>query len=122
MFSSSSTTSTRAASEPGASGITRHDRPETLEFPENRLAGSRRGCRHPRTRQTRDLGQGLDVVWAVVAAAIDEERRRGGNPTEVRVVDVAGDPRRNPVIPQVVREPVGVETELIGVANEVAWP
>ncbi len=41
-----------------------------------------------RLRGADGLGERGDVVWPVVAAAVDEERRRPGNPAEVRALDV----------------------------------
>src|SRR5580693_5832845 len=76
--------------------------------------------RHPFTGLPRDedraglrgphrLLQRGQVVRAVVADAVDEERRRARDGGQVRGVDVLGDPRRADVLAQVGREPRGVE-------------
>src|SRR4051812_6477162 len=54
-----------------------------------------------------------------MAAAVDEERRRPRHPRQVWAVDVAGDPRGEGPMTQVVGEPLGVEAELVGVMHEI---
>ena len=70
----------------------------------------------------RDLGERVDVVRAVVPAAVDEEGRCPRDAAQVGAVDVARHSRRDSVVAQVVSEPVGVEAQLIGVSHEVAGP
>ena len=55
-----------------------------------------------------------------MAAAVDEEGRRAGDAAQVGAVDVLGDAGSTGVVVQVVGEPFDVESELLGVADEVA--
>src|ERR671923_29433 len=66
------------------------------------------------------IAQRGDVVGALVAAAVDEERRRAGDAAGVRAGHVVGDPRHVDVAADLVPEAVAVEAELGGVAVEVA--
>ena len=54
-----------------------------------------------------------------MAPAVDEERRRAGDAAEVGAVDVLGDARGADAFAQVVGEAFDVETELLGVADQV---
>ena len=55
------------------------------------------------------LFQRVDVVGPVVPLAVDEERRRARDRTEVGGVDVFGDTRGVGMITQVTDETLGVE-------------
>src|SRR5581483_4361172 len=61
------------------------------------------------------LFQRLDVVGAVVAAAVDEEGRGAAHVAEVGAVDVLCDPRRADMGLELLGEPVDVERELVRV-------
>ena len=63
--------------------------------------------------------EGGEVVGAVVAAPVDEEGRGAGDAAEVGALDVLGDSVGAGVLAQMVGEPLDVEPELVGVANEV---
>ena len=63
------------------------------------------------------VGEGVDVVDAVVAAAVDEEGRRAGHRALVGARDVLADPRGVLSPAQLVGEAVDVEIELAGVAG-----
>ena len=70
-------------------------------------------------RGTHCLGQCLDVVGTVVTTAVDEERRRAGDPARVGAGSVLGNPRRVDVAAELVPEALDVELELLGVATKV---
>ena len=61
-----------------------------------------------------------DVVGAVVADAVDEERRRAGHLAEVGAVDIARDPSGADMMLDVVGEAVDVEAEVARVADQVS--
>src|SRR5581483_7924177 len=76
----------------------------------DRRAGARRPDR-PRERG--------DVVGAVVAAAVHEERRRPRDAAQVGAVHVLGDTRRPRVRVEILREAPEVEAELARVPEQV---
>ncbi len=61
--------------------------------PREHGSGSLGGDRRADARGAHGRGERADVVGAVVAAAVDEERRRAGDAAEVGAVDVLGDAR-----------------------------
>ena len=67
------------------------------------------------------VGECVDVVDAVVAAAVDEEGGRAGDAALVGARDVLADTRLVLAPAQLVGEAVDVEAELLGVAGEVGW-
>src|SRR6185437_3808863 len=64
-------------------------------------------------------GEGRDVVRAVVAAAVHEERRRPRDAGEVGAVHVLGDPGAADALTQVLGEAVGVQAELLSIADHL---
>ena len=54
-----------------------------------------------------------------MTTAVDEEGWRARDAAEVGAVDVLGDPRRAGALAESVGEPLDVEPELLGVANEI---
>src|SRR5690348_6692985 len=86
------------------------------------VAASARGSPHELARPGRlhRRREGGDVVGAVVAEVVDEERRGARHAGEIRGVDVLRDPARADARPQVVLEALDVEPELPGVADELA--
>jgi hypothetical protein len=64
-------------------------------------------------------GKGGDVVRPIVAAAFNEERRRPGDPAEVRALDVLGDALRPKTRVEVAGEALHVQAEPLGIADEV---
>jgi hypothetical protein len=61
----------------------------------------------------------IDVVRAIVAAAVDEEGRRAGHAAQVRALDVLSDAVRAGAPVQVVGEARHVEPESIGVRHQI---
>src|SRR5439155_8558432 len=61
-----------------------------------------------------------DVVRAMVAATVDEERRCARNGAEVGAVDILGHACGTGVLAEVTGEALDVETQLLGVCHEVA--
>src|SRR5204862_88995 len=70
---------------------------------------------------THDLRERLDVVGAVVAAAVDEEGGRAGDVAEVGAVNILGDPGGAGVLLEIVDEAIDVEPELARVAHQGSW-
>src|SRR5436305_4495488 len=68
------------------------------------------------------VGEGGDVVHAVVAASVDEERRRAGYPALVRARYILADPRGVLPLSQLLPEALDVQAEIAGVADKIAWP
>src|SRR5919197_2839070 len=64
--------------------------------------------------------QRLQVVGAVVAPAVDEERRRAGDAALVGLVDVFGDAWRELPPPQVLAEALDVQAEALGGGEKLA--
>src|SRR3954451_14601556 len=64
-------------------------------------------------------GEGGDVVWPVVAAAVDEECWCSGDPAEIRALDVGGDALRSKTCVEVVGEAVHVQAEPPRIADEI---
>ena len=64
-------------------------------------------------------GERADVVWPVVAAAVDEECRCPADPAEVRTLDVGGDALGPETRLEVAGEALHVEAEPPGIADEV---
>src|SRR5436189_6204560 len=83
--------------------------------------GTRRCRGHPPapTRDAHRRREAVDVVGAVVAPAVDEERRRAGDAAEVGAVDVVGDLRGADARTKVVCELLDVEPELLRVPDQV---
>src|SRR5258708_40206770 len=65
-------------------------------------------------------GQRRDVVRPVVAATVDEERRRTGNAALIGGLDVLADTRRALALAQVVAKTLDVEPDLLRMGHEVA--
>src|SRR2546429_6607711 len=70
-------------------------------------------------RDAHRLRERGDVVRAVVAPAIDEERGRAGDVAEIRAVDVFGDATGTGVLLEIGGETVDVEAELARLVDEV---
>src|SRR5438094_759727 len=83
---------------------------------ERRVSGGNRG---PGTGGSYGRRKGVDVVGAVVAAAVDEEGRCPGDTAQVGAVDVFGDAGSADVALHAVGEAFDVEPELLGVGGEV---
>ena len=73
------------------------------------LRAGLRGDRRQRPGGAHRLLQRVDVVGPVVPLAVDEERRRSGDRTEVGRVDILGDTRGVGMIAQITDETLGVE-------------
>src|SRR5581483_2652406 len=84
--------------------------------------GRLRRERGPGACRADGCGERLDVVRAVVALAVDEERRRPGDAAQVRAVDVLRDPPGVDAPPHLVAEPVAVEAELARIPDEIGNP
>ena len=54
-----------------------------------------------------------------MTATVHEERGRAGHTAQVGAVDVVGDPPSTGVCPQIARELLDVETDLLRVPNEI---
>ena len=64
-------------------------------------------------------GERGDVVWPVVAAAVDEESRCPADPAEVRALDVGGDALGPETRVEVAGEAFHVQAEPPRIADEV---
>src|SRR5450759_5646533 len=62
--------------------------------------------RRPGPRQANRVGQGLDVVGAMQASAVEEERRGSRDPAQIGAVDVLCDAIRADVAAEVTGEAV----------------
>src|SRR5262245_47016102 len=96
--------------DPGACALGRSGRAPGLAARADQGAGSGRPD---------GLGEGADVVGAVVAFAVDEEGWGAGDAAEVGGVYVSGDFGLAGLAAQVAGESFGVKAELAGVANQV---
>ena len=70
-------------------------------------------------REPDGVGQAAEVEGAVVAAAVEEERRSPRRTTAIRALEVFGDPGHPGATPQVLGEARNVETEQFGVPDQV---
>jgi hypothetical protein len=61
----------------------------------------------------------VDVVRALLAAPVDEERGRGGHAAQVRALHVLGEPVRPTVPLQCLGEARHVEPESVGVRHQI---
>src|SRR5919201_3510226 len=64
-------------------------------------------------------GELVDVVGAVVTAAVDEERWRAGDPAEICAVDVLRDASCADVMLEIIAEPFDVEPEPLGTRDQI---
>src|ERR671914_2713000 len=82
----------------------------------------RRRQLRPRPSRADGARQRVDVVGAVVAAPVDEERRGAGDAAEVGALHVLGDPVRPHAVLQVLGEASHVEPESLGVRDQIRRP
>src|SRR5271155_1919931 len=75
----------------------------------------------PGQRQFHRLGQGFDVVGAVMPLAVDEERRGSRYTGKVSGIDVLGHPGRTRVLAQIGGEPRDVRAERARVPDQVTY-
>src|ERR1700727_1521950 len=66
------------------------------------------------------LCQCADVIGAVVAPAVDEERGRSRNAALIRARDVLAEPRLIDASPEIFADAIAVEAELIGIVAQMA--
>ena len=82
----------------------------------------RRGQFRARTGGVYGAREGFEVIRAVVAAPVDEERRRAGHAAQVRALYVLGDAVRAHVLLQVLGEASDVQPEPLGVRDQIGRP
>src|SRR3954454_6687160 len=72
-----------------------------------------------RPRRSHGGGQGLGVVGALVAPAVDEEARRARHAAGVRTSHILFHPLRVLVMVELVPEALDIQAKLVGVAGQV---
>jgi hypothetical protein len=72
-----------------------------------------------RLRGADGRGERGDVVWPVVASAVDEERRRAGDSAQVRALEILGDALDPEAHVEVAGEALLIQAEPPRIAEEV---
>src|SRR5271165_3652969 len=95
--------------------------PSTVDwFPHDRPALGRAKEKARAIPRRADRGrERLDVVGTLMAAAVDEERRRARDAARVGRGDILGHPRRVHPPANLLDRPLGIEADLLAVAAEV---